>query len=332
MPGARTEITEIVTALGTLAPDLPTAMGSRPDRLQNVSDAVWNQVVLVYEGAAHSALFETAFANGEAFLHADDGLRGRTPKLVEWKGPHRPPGDDVIPADIRIDHVFQVSCKYLSKILQNPGPARLFDRLLTGEQRTSADWFGIVAPNEYQAFYSAARAHVGGALPANFGELSSSQRAVLKEGLRERMLPEDLRPSWTALCAAVAAESSSRWSANLATTTARLRFFWRLLRIGDAPYYILGATNSSHIRLRVASAWDWTQAYELLSLTVSPRSSGQPEVSWLGVVRERATAAEVEVAGHVEIRWSHGRFRGSPEAKLYLDSPHADVPGFYPLA
>lgn len=332
MPGARTEITEIVTALGTLAPDLPSAMGDRPDRLRNVSDAVWNQVVLVYEGAAHGALFETAFANGEAFLHAEDGLRGRAPKLVEWKGPHRPPGDDVIPADIRIDHVYQVSCKYLSKILQNPGPARLFDRLLTGEQRTSADWFGVVAPVEYHAFYSAARAHVGPGLPAHLEELTSQQRATLREGLRARVLPDDLRPSWITLCAAVAAESSARWNANLATRTARLRFFWRLLRIGDAPYFILGATSSSHIRLRVASAWDWIQAYELLSLTVEPKLSGQPEVSWLGVVRERATGDEVEVAGHVEIRWSHGRFQGSPEAKLYLDSPHPEVPGFYPLA
>jgi hypothetical protein len=331
MPGALTEITEIVTAVGTLAPDLATAMVARPDRLHNVSDAVWDRVVLAYEGAVHRSLFETAFANGAAFLQAEDGLRGREPKLVEWKGPHRPPGDDVIPADIRIDHVYQLSCKYLSKILQNPGPARLFDRLLTGEQRTSADWFGVVAPVEYQAFYSAARAHVGGDLPALALELTSQQRAALRNGLRQRVLPEDLRPSWSALCAAVAAESSARWQANLATRTARLRFFWRLLRIGDAPYYILGATSSSHIRLRIASAWDWMQAYELLDLIVAPKVSGQPEVAWLGVVRERATGVEVEVAGHVEIRWSHGRFRGTPEAKLYLDSPHSEVPGFYLL-
>lgn len=42
-------------------------------------------------------------------------------------------------------------------------------------------------------------------------------------------------------------------------------------------------------------------------------------------------AGEVEVAGHVEIRWSHGRFGGHPEAKVYLDTPHAQVPGYHPL-
>ncbi len=332
MPGARTEITEIVTAVGTLARDLPTGMSVRPDRLRNVPASVWVKVVSAYEHGEHRALFESAFANGAAFLRADDGLRGRAPKLVEWKGPHRPPGDDVIPADIRIDHVYQISCKYLSKILQNPGPTRLFDRLLTGEQRTAADWFGVVAPIEYEAFYSAARAYVGGDLPTVVTDLSSEQRASLRDGLRARArFPMSFGLVGPRCAPRSRRESCARWNVNLATKNARLRFFWRLLRIGDAPYYILGATSSSHIRLRVASAWDWMQAYELITFFVAPKVSGQPEVSWTGVVRERATGAEVEVAGHVEIRWSHGRFRGSPEAKVYLDTPHPDVPGFSPL-
>ena len=35
--------------------------------------------------------------------------------------------------------------------------------------------------------------------------------------------------------------------------------------------------------------------------------------------------------GHVEVRWSHGRFSGNPEAKVYLDTAHAAVPGYHPL-
>jgi hypothetical protein len=37
------------------------------------------------------------------------------------------------------------------------------------------------------------------------------------------------------------------------------------------------------------------------------------------------------VEGHVEIRWSHGRFASPPEAKVYLDTPHHQVPGYWPL-
>jgi hypothetical protein len=48
-------------------------------------------------------------------------------------------------------------------------------------------------------------------------------------------------------------------------------------------------------------------------------------------VRTRASGHDIEVAGHVEVRWSHGRFGGLPEAKGYLDTPHHLVPGYFAL-
>ncbi|MGH2685170.1 MAG: hypothetical protein ACRDJP_06880 [Actinomycetota bacterium] len=331
MPAPLTEITEIATALGTLAHDLPTALRERPDRLRNVSDQVWNRLVDVFASGDHGVAFATAFANGQAFLAAEDGLRHRPPRLVEWKGPHRPPGDDVVPADIRIDHVYQVSCKYLSKVMHNPGPARLFDRLLVGEERAPADWFGVVAPAEYQVFYGAVREFVGALLPLQVTDLDAAGRAVLKEALRHRQLPPSVQPAWSDLCIAVADASATRWAANIANDRARLRLLWRLLRIGDAPYFILGAAGRNRVRLRVASAWDWTQAYELRSFEVTSRPRGQPEVAWNAAIRERASGQERRIEGHVEIRWSHGRLQGSPEAKVYLDTSHDAVPGYYAL-
>jgi hypothetical protein len=331
MPGARTEITEIATALGTLTSTLDESLASRPRELVNVANAVWDGIVLARTDPRNAQLFAAAFANGAAFLHAVDGLRDRAPRLVEWKGPHRPPGDDVIPADIRIDHVFQISCKYLSKILQNCGPARLFDRSLSGEQRSKADWFGAVAPAEYQAFYGATRAYYGEDLPASLAELDASDRSVLKGMLRVRTLPEELQPHWAALCTTVSNESARRWNASLPTKRDRLRILWRLLRIGDAPYFILGAGDGEQLRLRVASAWDWMQDYDLRAFEIDPRASGQPEIAWQAQILDRASEHIVRVDGHVEVRWSHGRFQGSPEAKIYLDTPHSAVPGFYGL-
>ena len=54
-------------------------------------------------------------------------------------------------------------------------------------------------------------------------------------------------------------------------------------------------------------------------------------VAWHAVVRRRSDRADLGVDGHVEVRWSHGRFCGPPEAKVYLDTPHAEVPGYFPL-
>lgn len=331
MPGTRTEATELSTALGMLAEDLVSGVSKRPSRLQHVSDRTWQNFVDGYHAGNSRALFETAFQNGAAFLQADDGLRDRPPKVVEWKGPHRPPGDDVVPADLRIDHVYQVSCKYLSRIMQNPGPARLFDRLLVGEARTNTSWFQTVAPSEYQAFYAAARAAVPLELPLGVGDVTVEQRLLLRDALRPRRLPPSMQAPWADLCRAVSIGSAQRWTARLLSDRDRLRMLWRLVRIGDAPYFVLGADGTQHMRLRVASAWDWIQAYELRSFTIEPRHSGQPEVAWTAAVRSRATRAETTVAGHVEVRWSHGRFNGSPEAKVYLDTPLSSTPGYYPL-
>ena len=54
-------------------------------------------------------------------------------------------------------------------------------------------------------------------------------------------------------------------------------------------------------------------------------------VGWNAIVRRRDDGSETSVAGHVEVRWSHGRFCGPPEAKVYLDTPHTAVPGYFPL-
>jgi hypothetical protein len=54
-------------------------------------------------------------------------------------------------------------------------------------------------------------------------------------------------------------------------------------------------------------------------------------VSWAAVVDDLEAATERTVHGHVEVRWSHGRFAGPPEAKVYLDTAPAEVPGYVPL-
>ena len=81
----------------------------------------------------------------------------------------------------------------------------------------------------------------------------------------------------------------------------------------------------------MASTWDWHQRFTLRSFEVEPRVGGQPAVSWCAQVEERATGFVHRVAGHVEIRWSHGRFDGAPEAKVYLDVTHGSVPGYEAL-
>jgi hypothetical protein len=332
MPSGTTEVTEIATALGMLRPSLGEALAGRPIELINVSDVVWARLIALYRADQHAEAFNTAFANGRAFFAASDGLRKRVPLRVEWKGPHRPPGDDVIPADLRVDHVFLVSCKYLSEVLANSGAPRLFDRLLVGDERSSLNWFAEVALTEFQDLYASAVRDAGlVGMPDSVVALTVPEQRMLRDALRSRQWPKFLRDSWFNLSAAVAAASADRWRAALSRPRDRLKLLWRLLRITTATYFVLGTDRTAHIRLRVDSAWDWMQAYDLRSFEVLPRVAGQPVVDWRAVVRRRDDRSELVVEGHVEIRWSHGRFNGAPEAKVYLDTPHRLVPGYNPL-
>jgi hypothetical protein len=409
MPSERTTVTELGTGLGMLGlGDIDQALGSRPPVMHSLSPEIWDRLARLRAGGAYDAEFHAAWENGRAFLDARDGLRGRLPAVVEWKGTGRAPGDEVAPIDLRVDHVYLVSCKYLSNILFNVSPAHLFDDLLTGGSARARpvagsagvwDWYAEVAPGEYQALYETvrqavvagvesgvsapspsfrppARAAVGsslggsrastavslpglgsvqngpdaddgagsdeatgraagvppaGDLPARASDLSSDQRDALGRWLRAGW-PEGAKAAYDRLSAAVASASVRRWEAAMeARRGSSESMLWRLLRVGSAPYFVLGSSAARSLRLRIATSWDWRQRYVLGAFTVTAQAGGQPRVGWAAHVRDRSTHETSEVAGHIEVRWSHGRFGGLPEAKGYLDTPHHLVPGYFAL-
>ncbi len=403
MPSDRTTVTELGTGLGMLGmADIDQAIDSRSAVMHSLSPEMWQHLVRLRGGGAFDAEFHAAWENGRAFLSADDGLRGRLPQIVEWKGTGRAPGDEVAPIDLRVDHVYLVSCKYLSDILFNVSPAAVFEHLLVAGQSRAGrgaggggllpgggDWYAEVAPTEYKALYAAVREaaergqgavsarrsgvrrpavatrsgrgvgapalpglgtveaeaswDAGGSngadgvagdlreLPQQATDLTSAQRDALGKWLRPGW-PPGVKDLYVTLSDAVARASVRRWAAAMdrggGTGEAML---WRLLRIGSAPYFVLGSSAERSLRLRIATSWDWRQHFQLGSIALEPQRGGQPRVGWQALVRDRASSEISEVSGHIEVRWSHGRFGGLPEAKGYLDTPHHLVPGYFAL-
>jgi hypothetical protein len=415
VPSDRTTVTELGTGLGMLGlPDIDQAIGARPAVMHSLSPENWQHLALLRAGGAFDAEFHAAWENGRAFLSAVEGLRGRLPQIVEWKGTGRAPGDEVAPIDLRVDHVYLVSCKYLSDILFNVAPASVFDSLLIAGQNRAGrgavtaarevpagwgggggDWYAEVAPTEYQALYdavrtaaergegavSARRAGVRGAavatrsgrgsdapalpglgavqteveagveaswgsgrsngsgdavavlreLPQRASELTSAQRDTLGRWLRPGW-PPGAKELYVSLSDAVARASVRRWETAMDRGGGTGEtMMWRLLRIGSAPYFVLGSSAERSLRLRIATSWDWRQQFQLASFALEPQRGGQPRVGWHAAVRDRTSAETCEVTGHIEVRWSHGRFGGLPEAKGYLDTPHHLVPGYFAL-
>lgn len=333
MSSLRTTITEVVTALGmTGADSVEQAIADRSPVLVNVTTDTWDRIETAHHEGQHNEVIARSWENGRAFLHAPDGLRGRQPIRVEWKGDHRPVGNEPTPVDLRVDHVYLISCKDDSRILHNGSPTGLFDHLLTTES-AAIDWYEEAHLETYQALWAAVRLHVDDLdLPLDVRMLTGAQRERVKQALPGGAWPAALAPIYADFCVAVSEASAERWRAQLTSAARRERMYWRLVRLSNAPYFLLGVVSGEAVRLRVGTPWDWRQHFNLLSLTISADAgAGQPVVSWDAEIREKTTLDVRHVRGHVEVRWSKGRFRRPPEAKIYLDSSHADVAGYFPL-
>lgn len=393
MADDRTTVTELITGLGTLGFErLDQALAARPAEMVSVSPEQWGQLEELYRGGVYDDEFQAAWASGVAFFEAGEALRRRRPLRVEWRGGTKQPGDEPVPADLRIDRVYLVSCKYLSKIVTNSSPAAVFDRLLAGGHGgRSGDWYAEVAPTAYDDLYRCVLAHLDGApvpapppvaseagdlldpldqldrptlfdlgprhpleagvrtppavdsaggrvpdgLPESVCNLDPDQRNRLKAALGGGRWARPLRPAAERFSKAVAEASAHRWREALAVAD-RERALWRLLRIGSAPYFVLGMAKQpladDPLRLRIDTAWDWRQQFELKAFEVGAGTAEQPVVSWRADITHRRSRARSVIEGHVEIRWSHGKFAQPPEAKVYLDTPHHDIPGYWPLS
>lgn len=332
MPSDRTFVTELATGLGMVGDDDPASViCRRPAVLANLAESDWERLATLWCAGTYEANFLEGFLNGQAFLDAADALNRRHPRIIEWTGGRRAPGDEVVPSDLRVDHVYVISCKYLSRILHNPSPARLVEGLLTrAPVDDTRDWYQRFAPVEYQGLYEACLDAMNDPhMPPLAADLSGAQRRGLARGLRGAWTA-DAAQAYARLCVVVAEATAAAWNHRISSQPAEATL-WRLLRIGSAPYFILGTGPSGSMRLRIDTPWDWRQAYRLRRFEVAPQAGGQPRVRWEAVYEVRQSSDERSVHGHIEIRWSHGRFGQPPEAKVYLDSAHDDVPGYHPL-
>jgi hypothetical protein len=329
MPSERTFVTELATGLGMFGDDdLETVMARRPESFK-LAPGDWDRLSALWSQHLYSGEFVAGFLNGRAFLEAPDALNGRRPRIVEWTGGRRPPGDEVVPSDLRVDHVYLVSCKYLSGILHNPSPARLVDGLLShGPVDDARDWYERVAPHEYQDLYELCAA-LEPSLPLEVTQLTKPQRRRLAIVLADGWPVHGIE-AYERLCKAVSVRTAERWAEAISRANQEA-VVWRLLRVGSAPYFVLGTSRSGPMRLRIDTPWDWRQRFRLRRVEVDAQGGGQPRVGWSIHYEMRDTGEARLVRGHVEIRWSHGRFSQPPEAKVYLDSRHSDVPGYHAL-
>ena len=340
---------EIVTGLGMLGfATIEEALGSTPpEQLVGVDEGAWSETKSDLEralsGGKYKEVCRQAWKNGEIFRHSKDVLRGRLPNRiewgVEWRAPQQQKGWEFLPPKfhLRVDRDFFIRCNYARKPLYNKSPSHLFKGLLERRERQSLNWFSYVADDEYRQFYEKVRRVVEQAksesLPKRPEDLTKHHRKIIGE-VCDNQWPPELKDSAKNFFTLVAKKTVEIWESCILSKRAKEKLtkeklLWRMLRLSSCPYFVLGY-HKNPIRLIVGTPCDWRKDFEIIEMNFSHERSVQANVNWSAQVLDRQKKCERCIKGHVEIRWSHGRF-STPEAKIYLDTPHNEVPGYYPL-
>lgn len=96
------------------------------------------------------------------------------------------------------------------------------------------------------------------------------------------------------------------------------------LRVNSASYYLVALESGGSVVARVPDITQFSQEWEVLEVQAFPNrpQDGQAYVYFRFLLRRKEDGLEEELGYRVEIRWSHGQFRGNPEAKLYKRFPY----------
>jgi len=98
-------------------------------------------------------------------------------------------------------------------------------------------------------------------------------------------------------------------------------------RLNSSPYILAGVDRGENIALSFPDANTWNQNWEFISIEAWPDlSAGQSVVRFLLKIKNKKSKVIYSFDYHAEIRWSHGKFCGNPEGKLYKDFAWKDLP------
>lgn len=354
MPNRKTEATELAVGFGIINQDPLKVDPSKIEelfcgtlnleKLQNFQQEYSNNHKLK---STYQLLYELGLRIRNNYFKPQNII----PQKIEWKGTQRQCGSVTLPKDLTIPGSLSISVKTESNVVYNLSPPNLFDNLpqAHGVQRTpqKQNWFLIKAPEEYENMYRIVASEIQN-FPENATEFENTATRKEREKIAEFL--KNLKQSnpnkysefiaaYQTMCNKVACESaeqfnqlfSSTWRERRSDLTIHImRIFFRM----NSTNYILACIEKRKqpFALIIPDVTSWSKNWELIEVKATPKLCGQSVVEFIVTIRNKNNKKKnrntFEFPFHAEIRWSHGKFCGSPEAKLYKDFSWNTVPFF----
>lgn len=347
MPTPKTECTELSVGFGILDLEPLEINVDELDLLWagSLSEEKYERFISTLQ--SDESFYRRFHSVGVNIRHFHEVLSKTNIHSITWEGPNQQASAISMAKDLLVANV-AISVKANSDVVFNLSPHSLLDYILAGKHppQRAENWYTVTARNEYQQLYQLAVKLCELELPDTVNgyhsEFRGASRKVLSGGLRklEKRNPEKYRlfqNGYTEFCHRVARVSADRFNQAFAQSMSSgaknaildniARYF---LRLGDTEYVLCGLEKrSKEFSVSIPDLSSWKRRWRLESVEAQPDlDSGQSLVRFELCFQNRQTKAIHVLKYHVQIRWSHGKFVGNPEAKFYKDFSWIEVPFF----
>jgi len=341
MPTAKTECTELSVGFGLLDV-LPGGLSEEQIRnLFSGSLPIDKYYNYLHEYASKPNLYNE-------FLDIGRQLRNSYPLFthlsqVTWTGPQKQAATTSASKDLIAANV-PISVKNKSNVVLNPSPYNLFVTIPSGSMpaTSSENWYHETDPNGIQALYLFVQMRSQLALPVTFTTFEETASRTDRDNLQECIGNFSGNPKrefselYRDMCRNVSITSANMFNNNLQTAlSSNIRnsvlenIVKQFFRVNAVPYILVGLDDNHSFGLQIPDITGWKKSWRIINLTASPDlSRGQSVVNIQMIVQERTSKVNHTMDFHIEIRWSHGKFCGNPEAKLYKEFAWSSVPFF----
>ncbi|MBP7510050.1 MAG: serine/threonine protein kinase [Prolixibacteraceae bacterium] len=333
MPSAKTECTELSVGFGILKKyPLDVSIDEAMILWENTVDQnTFNNFVLEYQGKEK---YYRKFYNVGLNLANQHKVLARTQiESARWEGPNRQAYSVSLPKDIVVANI-PISVKADSKVIANPSPFELFVSLPTGTSRQTRaeNWYLYINKEGYQQLYEFVKNSSCPEFPETVTEYHRQFRGERKKELSNVILnlPTQLNKEFMKLyvdfCHSVACSSAELFNKNLdqVSQTSKNSVYQAIIklffRLSDSEYVLCGIDRGKGFSIIIPDITTWLRTWKLSSIEASPDlSRNQSVVTFKLRIDNKTTKETIIVNFHSEIRWSHRKFTGNPEAKLYKD-------------
>lgn len=341
MPTAKTECTELSVGFGLLGCNPQTISAEEAARLfsNSLSSTKFSNYLAEYENQPQ------LYAQ---FIDIGWRLRNAYPlftnlSTLTWTGPQQQAATTSASRDLLAANV-PISVKNESNVVLNPSPYNIFIAIPSGSMPAShaENWYTKTDPQGLQELYAFVQNHSHLTLPPTFDEFERTVARENRDAIQDfiKTLQGETKREFTQryrqMCLNVSSASAELFESNFkAAFQSKIRssvlenIIKQFYRVNAVPYILVGFDKRHPFALRIPDITEWKQKWKIADLSASSDSNrGQSVVNIRMIIEEKGSKRRQGMNFHIEIRWSHGKFCGNPEAKLYKEFTWCEVPFF----